>query len=64
LCAELWYNDGLGGADVDHDWSHAVFGVSTDFELAENLLVTPGLYYQISMDWRDIMGLQFWCVRL
>ena len=50
LCAELWFNDGLGGGGVDHDWSHAMFGISTDFELAEHFVLTPGLYYQVSMD--------------
>ncbi len=52
LHTELVYNDGVGpgGQNVDHDWSNAVFGVSTDIGLAENLTFTPGLYYQISMD--------------
>ncbi|TKJ33825.1 MAG: hypothetical protein CEE38_19575 [Planctomycetes bacterium B3_Pla] len=44
------YNDGFAGGTVDHDWSHAVFGASTDFELAENFNVTPGIYYQSSWD--------------
>ncbi|MHC4394089.1 MAG: TorF family putative porin [Planctomycetota bacterium] len=48
LSFELWYNDGAYGAD--NDWSHAVFGVSTDFEITENLSFTPGLYYQITMN--------------
>ncbi len=47
------YNDGFtdgfyGG--VDHDWSHALFGVSTDIELAENVNLTPAFYYQSSWD--------------
>jgi hypothetical protein len=52
LHTELVYNDGVGpaGQDVDQDWSNAVFGVSTDFDLADNLTFTPGLYYQITMD--------------
>lgn len=52
LHSELVYNDGIGpaGQDVDHDWSNAVFGVSTDINLDTNLTFTPGLYYQISMD--------------
>jgi hypothetical protein len=63
LSASLVYNDGLapGVANinasrnaVDHDWSHAVFGVSTDFELAENLSLTPGFYYQSS--WEDTVN--------
>ncbi len=52
LHAELVFNDGVGpaGQNVDQDWSNAVFGVSTDFALAENLTFTPGIYFQISMD--------------
>ena len=55
LSAELVYNDGAapgsaGAVFVDHDWSHAVLGVSTDFDLAENLALTPGLYHQQSME--------------
>jgi len=52
LSLDLVYNDGVGpaGETVDHDWSNAVFGVSTGFELADNLTLTPGLYYQASMD--------------
>ncbi|HUU19421.1 MAG TPA: TorF family putative porin [Sedimentisphaerales bacterium] len=43
------YNDGVGG--VDHDWSHAVFGVSTGFDLGSDLTLIPGVYYQSS--WED-----------
>jgi len=52
LHAEVVYNDGVDprGIGVDHDWTNAVFGVSTDFDLAENTTLTPGLYYQITMD--------------
>lgn len=52
LYAMVVYNDGIGppGETVDHDWSHAVFGVSTDFELTQNLTFTPGVHYQASMD--------------
>ena len=60
LSADLTYNDGLGnstfregvvgGKPVDHDWSHAVFGITTDFSIAKNLTVTPGIYHQLSMD--------------
>jgi len=31
---------------VDHDWSHAVLGVSTDFDLGNDLTLTPGVYHQ------------------
>lgn len=52
LHAEAIYNDGVGpnGANVDHDWSNAVFGVSTDLDLADNVALTPGIYHQITMD--------------
>ncbi|GAF74314.1 unnamed protein product, partial [marine sediment metagenome] len=48
LSADLVYNGGVFGAD--HDWSHMVFGVSTDFEVADNLTFTPALYYQASIE--------------
>jgi len=52
LHSEFIYNDGVGpnGANVDHDWSDAVFGISTNFDLADNLVFTPGIYHQITMD--------------
>ena len=48
LSSELVYNDGLGG--LTHDWTHATIGVSTNLDIAENVILTPSLYYQISMD--------------
>jgi len=52
LHSEVVYNDGVGpvGQNVDHDWSNAVFGIATDFELAENVTLTPGVYHQVTMD--------------
>lgn len=52
LHAEVVYNDGVGpsGQDVDHDWSNAVFGISTGFDLSEGLVLTPGVYHQITLD--------------
>ena len=53
LHSEFVYNDGVspnGATDVDHDWSNAVFGVSTTFDLGNNLAFTPGFYYQSSWD--------------
>jgi len=54
LHTELVYNDGVdprpGSTGVDHDWSNAVFGVSTDFDLGNNLSFTPGIYHQVTMD--------------
>jgi hypothetical protein len=52
LHSEVVYNDGVGpgGQNVDHDWSNAVFGVSTDVDLGSNLIFTPGVYHQVTMD--------------
>ena len=50
LSAEVTYRDGMGGGTKDHDWSHATFGLSTKFKLADNLSFTPGIYYQATMD--------------
>ncbi len=50
LSAAAVYNDGMGAATVDHDWSHAVFGVSTNFDLGYDLTFIPALYYQSSWD--------------
>jgi len=52
LHTEVVYNDGVhpGGQDVDHDWSNIVFGVSTGLDLSEELVMTPGVYHQITMD--------------
>jgi hypothetical protein len=56
LHAEAVFNDGVSPAGpatgaVKSDWSNAVFGVATDFDLSSNLTLTPGLYYQSS--WED-----------
>lgn len=52
LHAEVVFNDGVGpaGQNVDHDWSNAVFGVSTGIDLSNELVLTPGVFQQISMD--------------
>ena len=57
LSVDIAYNDGTGAncnaqanTGVDHDWSHAVFGISTDFKLSDDLTFAPGIYYQVSMD--------------
>ena len=54
---DVTYNDGTGsglgafptGSDVDHDWSHMLWGVSTAIECYPGTF-TPALYYQTSMD--------------
>ena len=50
--AEAVYNDGVhpGGGNADQDWSNAVFGIDTDFDLGNNMTLTPGLYHQVTMD--------------
>jgi hypothetical protein len=52
LHSEFVYNDGVDprGGVVDHDWSNAVFGISTTIDLGNNLYFTPGFYYQSSWD--------------
>ena len=52
LHSEIVWNDGVGpgGQNVDHDWTNAVFGVSTDYDLGNNLVLTPGLYHQVAFD--------------
>ena len=52
LHSEIVYNDGVGpnGANVDHDWSNAVLGVSTNFDITESIVFTPGIFHQITMD--------------
>lgn len=34
----------------DHDWSDAVFGVSTDFKFGYGISFTPGVFYQRTLD--------------
>ncbi len=52
LHSEVIYNDGVhpGGGNADQDWSNAVFGVDTDFNVGKCMTFTPGLYHQITMD--------------
>lgn len=52
LHSELVFNDGVGpaGQRVDSDWSNVVFGASTDIDIEENLVLTPGVYHQITFE--------------
>ncbi len=50
ISAEVAYNDGLGGTQVEHDWSYANFGLSTNIEVMENLTIVPRIFQQISME--------------
>jgi hypothetical protein len=46
LSAAFVWNEGAGTAGVDHDFSHVILGVSTDFDLGNNVTLTPGIYHQ------------------
>jgi hypothetical protein len=65
LHSEVVYNDGFSPTPAravndwprsslirnpDHDWSDAVFGISTDLDLGHNLTFTPAAYYQITLN--------------
>jgi hypothetical protein len=65
LHSEIVYNDGFSPTPArvmndwpraslirnpDHDWSNAVFGISTDLELTRNLTFTPAAYYQLTLN--------------
>lgn len=52
LHTEVVFNDGVGpdGRNVDQDWTNAVFGVNTTFDMGGNMSLTPGVYHQITMD--------------
>jgi hypothetical protein len=48
--SEIAYNDGYGSTTRDHDWTYSTLGLSTKFQLADNIILVPGLYYQKTMD--------------
>jgi hypothetical protein len=64
LSAAMVYNDGAvgigAGSSADRDWSHAVFGVTTDFDLGNDCTLRPGLYYQSSMEDTVNPSDEFW----
>jgi hypothetical protein len=37
-------------SNVDHDWSHMTFGISTGIDLPDAGTITPGVFYQVTMD--------------
>ena len=39
-----------GNGYTSSDWTHVLFGVSTDFDLGNNLIFTPGIWHQITME--------------
>jgi len=59
LSAATVYNNEV--ANAESDWSHAVFGVSTGFDLGNDCTFTPGVYYQSS--WEDSVNTsdELWC---
>ena len=68
LSAATVYNDGAwdfaspgGNGTVDHDWSHIILGVSTDFDLANDVSLTPAVYYQVSIDDSVNTEDEVWC---
>ncbi|MHC5157253.1 MAG: hypothetical protein ACYSOZ_04005 [Planctomycetota bacterium] len=48
---DIVYNDGTGGAGVDHDWSHMVWGLSTSMTCPmTGAKVVPAVYFQNSFE--------------
>jgi hypothetical protein len=60
LSAEMAYNDGMGGAPIDHDWSHAVLRICTGIPVGD-VTISPDLNYQISMDDSVNEENELWC---
>ena len=59
--ANAIYNDGTYGENVDHDWSHIVWGLSTSFKCpATGGKFIPAIYYQTSMDDSVNPNDEFW----
>ena len=46
---DIVFNDGAGGSEVDHDWSHMVWGLKTQMQMGTAKLV-PAVYFQNSFD--------------
>lgn len=48
---DIVYNDGVGASTVDHDWSHMLWGLKTQFACPmTGAKVTPAVYFQNSFD--------------
>jgi hypothetical protein len=60
LSGDVTYNDGFGTGAAKHDWSHAVFGASTNLGNG-NITITPFVNYQISMDDSVNKEDEAWC---
>ena len=60
-CAAV-YNDGTPNhLNVDHDWSHILWGISTTIDCPAGGTITPALYYQTSMDDSVNTEDELWC---
>jgi hypothetical protein len=59
--ADAVYNDGTGADSVDHDWSHILWGLSTSMTCpVTGAKVTPGIWYQTSMEDTVNENDEFW----
>jgi hypothetical protein len=60
LHAETVFNDGVdprpAGGYTDSDWTHVLFGVSTDFDLGSGMTLTPAIYEQITFEDDPVKG--------
>ncbi len=55
------FNDGTYGEGVDHDWAAIVWGLTTNFKCpVTGAKVTPGVYYQTSMEDTVNENDEFW----
>jgi len=61
LHGEIVYNAGVdprpGGGYTDDDWTHYLLSVSTDFSLADDLVLTPALSYQHTLESSPTKGI-------
>jgi hypothetical protein len=57
---ETVFNDGVDprpyGGYTDSDWTHVLMGISTDFDLGNNFIFTPGIWHQVTMEDDAIKG--------
>jgi hypothetical protein len=68
LHSELIFNDGVDPYPldpryptlVDHDWSNLVLGAATDIDLGSNIVLTPAINYQITLDKSVHHGDELW----
>ena len=58
---DIVYNDGTGGATVDHDWSHMVWGLKTTIDCPmTGAKLVPAVYFQNSFDTSVNTEDEFW----